>query len=295
VRAVWTFWSKPFHAHHHHVWATPRHHLLAWVLSVQLAREHYEETALYTDEEGAKLLVDGLRLPFTFVSTELEALKGADPRWWVLGKLWTYRAQCAPFVHIDSDVFLWKRLPRALEQAQVFGQNPEEFPFDDASWYRPLRYDQAIRDVGGWAPEEWSAYTSRACNTAVCCGIFGGTAVDFVAYYADLAIRMIEHPRNQPAWEAVGSPVSDNILLEQYLLAACVDFHRQSPHSSHRRVRLAYLFDSSEAAFEPGNARRRGYTHLIGGAKSNPTLTDRLRARVEQEYADFYETCLALT
>ena len=186
MRAVWSFWAKPFRAHHHCVWMSPLHHLLAWVLSVQTVKAHYPDTALVTDEEGARLLVDGLKLEFTTVSTELARLQGEDPDWWVLGKLCAYCSQTAPFIHFDNDVFLWKRLPPALEEAPVLAQNPEKFPLSDESWYRPLRYERAIRAVRGWVPEEWLWSTSHGHDTAVCCGILGGTAVEFLTYYAGL-------------------------------------------------------------------------------------------------------------
>jgi hypothetical protein len=103
MRAVWSFWSKPFKTHHKQVWLTEQHHLFAWILSLETARRHYPDTALFTDDEGAYLLVDQLGLDFAHVSTELNALSKSDPQWWVLGKLWTYRSQIEPFVHIDND------------------------------------------------------------------------------------------------------------------------------------------------------------------------------------------------
>jgi len=54
VRAVWSFWSAPFHAHHHRVWLSPRHHLLAWILSTESARRHYAPLVLHTDDAGAR-------------------------------------------------------------------------------------------------------------------------------------------------------------------------------------------------------------------------------------------------
>jgi hypothetical protein len=294
MRAVWSFWAKPFRAHHHCVWMSPLHHLLAWVLSVQTVKAHYPDTALITDEEGARLLVDGLKLEFTTVSTELARLQGEDPDWWVLGKLCAYCSQTAPFIHFDNDVFLWKRLPPALEEAPVLAQNPEKFPLSDESWYRPLRYERAIRAVRGWVPEEWLWSTSHGHDTAVCCGILGGTAVEFLTYYAGLGIRMIRHPRNQAAWARIGSSVGDNILFEQYLLAACLEFHRQSDRSQFRDSRIRYLFDSSEQAFDELAAVRAGYTHLIGGAKSDAAISRRLAERVRREYPRHYENCLRM-
>ena len=91
----------------------------------------------------------------------------------------------------------------------------------------------------------------------------------------------------------LGSPIGDNILMEQYpLLAACLQFHQQHPQSAYRALDVGYLFDSTDDAFDESVAARAGYTHLIGGAKSNPVLLDRLAARVQRDYPEYYERCL---
>src|SRR5262249_42856235 len=110
TRAVWSYWSKPYEARRHEPWPSERHHLLSWVLSTMTARRHYGETTLCTDDAGARLLVDGIGLEFEHVSTALNALHVSNPDWWALGKLYAYRMQTEPFVHIDSDVFLWRPL-----------------------------------------------------------------------------------------------------------------------------------------------------------------------------------------
>jgi hypothetical protein len=65
MRAVWSFWSAPFEAEARGAWLSPRHHLLSWVLSVELALRHHAETVLITDDRGKALLVGVLELPFT--------------------------------------------------------------------------------------------------------------------------------------------------------------------------------------------------------------------------------------
>src|SRR5450631_1603665 len=67
-------------------------------LSPMAARQHYSKTRLYTDAEGARVLIDELELPFERVSTCLNKLQGEDPEWWALGKLEAYARQDAPFV-----------------------------------------------------------------------------------------------------------------------------------------------------------------------------------------------------
>jgi hypothetical protein len=271
------------------VWLTERHHLLAWVLSVESVSAHYADTALVTDDAGADLLVNRLGLRFKEVSTTLNALSDADPGWWVLGKLSAYRLQTRPFVHLDNDVFLWKPLPERLTRAPVFGQNPESFFLDDSSWYRPEFVDAAVRRVQGWLPEEWCWYVARKKAEAICCGIVGGTNVDFLAHYADTAIEMIEHPVNESAWASIGSVIGDNILVEQYLLAACIEYHRQAGRHRFQPPEAAYLFESWDEAFDESAARKAGYTHLIGGAKANRDIMQRLERRVRRDFPQLNE------
>jgi len=289
MNAVWSFWSKPFFAHHQHAWLSDRHHWLAWVLSLETAKRHYPTTTLVTDRLGFELLVKQLGLTFTVVSTELEQLRDADPHWWVLGKLWAYRIQKEPFVHLDNDVFLWSRLPDWMESADVLGQSPEWFPPNDQSWYRPGAFSEAIRAVGGWAPDEWWSSVSQHLDQAICCGIVGGRATDFLSSYADVAIRMIQHPRNSLAWSRLGNIIGDNILIEQYLLAACLWYRRQRAGSP---FNVGYLFPSTEAAFDEYAAAAVGYTHLIGDAKKNVALMDRLALRVQRDFPGYYERCI---
>ena len=60
MRAVWSFWSKPFKSCKGRIWREPSHHLLAWGLSLRLARQHFAETLLVTDTPGKRMLVDAL-------------------------------------------------------------------------------------------------------------------------------------------------------------------------------------------------------------------------------------------
>jgi hypothetical protein len=291
MRAVWSFWSTPYHAHYHRVWHSERHHLLSWVLSVGEACRHYPDTWLVTDSAGARLLVDRLALPFRHVDLRLDRLHAScDEEWWVLGKLTAYAAQTAPFLHLDNDVVLWRPLPTAVTDAPVFAQNPEIFYLEDQSLYRLEPFVNGIARFGGWLPPEWSWYVEQRGTRALCCGIFGGHNLDFIRHYADRAIEIIRHPSNQAVWPTLG--VRDNILVEQYFLAACLEYHRHSAASPHRGLEAAYLFQSSADAFDPPCATKVGYTHLIGDAKNDRYIAKRLEMRVQCDYPDYYEKCL---
>ncbi len=93
MRAVWSFWSKPFHAYKGSIWGHPLQHMLAWGLSLQTARAHYPETVLITDTPGKRLLIDQLGLSFTHVSTELDRLNRG--KYGLVGHRQTCRLQSA--------------------------------------------------------------------------------------------------------------------------------------------------------------------------------------------------------
>jgi len=289
--AVWSFWSKPFHDYYGSVWCNPLHHLLAWGLSVRTASRHYPETVLVTDLAGKELLVDRLGLPFVHVSTALEQLSHADPGWWALGKLLAYSLQDQPFVHLDADVFLWKPLPRHLLHAQVFTQNVESH-MQGGTFYHPERVEQAFAQQSLRLPVEWEWTRSNRTHLPVeVCGIFGGSHIAFIRHYAQTAIDLIQRDENAAAWSLVGFKQDLNIVLEQFFLAACVEFHGEHRASPFNDVRMEHLFPTSDAPYDPNHAARVGFTHLIAGGKAHPGVARRLEDRLWREDPTYFRRC----
>jgi hypothetical protein len=299
MRTVWSFWSRPHQAGTGPGWREPVHHLLAWGLSVRLASAHYPDTMLVTDTPGRSLLVEELGLPFGEVSTALDDLADADPRLWALGKLVAYGMQDGPFVHLDTDVFLWRPLPPALVTAPAFAQHPEELAVSRPGG--PLAIEAAFRSGGLPLPPEWQWYRSHPAGGGpgspggiyreANCGIVGGANPALLRHYAHVALDLALGPQNAPAWSAMPSDGLVNMTLEQFLLPACVDYHRFAPASPHRGSYLRYLFPSAADAYDPAAARRAGYTHLLGPAKQHPETMARMTARVAAEDPAFYARC----
>jgi hypothetical protein len=290
MRAVWSFWSRPFHTYYGRIWCNPLHHLLAWGLSLHAASRHYPDTVLITDRPGKKLLIEQLRLPFANVSTELERLDGADPGWWALGKLVAYSLQDQPFVHLDSDVFLWKRLPPHLLNSPVFTQYPEGF-YDNDPHYRPQDIEWAFGQQSTRLPLEWErARANRSHFPAENCGILGGSNVEFLRFYSQTAVDLILRPENAAAWSRLHDKRCYNVVVEQFFLSACAEFHAggESPFGN---VRISRLFAGWEDAFNPTHAARVGFTHLVSGAKSHPGVGRRLEERVRRENPAYFRRC----
>jgi hypothetical protein len=291
MRAVWSFWSRPFEGYYKGAWLSEYHHLLAWVISLNVARRHYPDTLLVTDIAGKRLLVDQLGLPFVSVSTALERLHDIDICWWALGKLVAYALQREPFVHIDTDVFLWKRLPAWLEETPVIAQHPEYFTVGDGCY--PLdSVESAMRDTGGRLPEEWLWTHARGQQQrSENCGICGGADVEFLNYYAELATMVALRPENQAGWKTRHNTWVHNMMVEQYLLAACIEYHRHRLDSPYRHVRQGYVFASWGEACDQACAARAGFTHLQSDAKRHPAVGARIEARARREFPRHAARC----
>jgi quinol monooxygenase YgiN len=294
MRAVWSFWSKPFERGYWRLWGSAENHLLAWVISVNAASRHYPDTMLVTDARGKALLVDRLGLRFAQVSTALERLERCNAGLWMAGKLVAYGLQSAPFVHLDSDVFLWRALPSALERAPVVAQHPERYA-DGKAVHSPESLEASFAAAGGVLPDEWRWARSQGPIThAANCGILGGQRADFLRHYARTALALIEAPGNAAAWARIPDKWHHNYLIEQFLLAAMLDYHRYHPASPFRGVHPRYLFESWEEALDSESARARGFTHLMAGAKRAPSVMQRISRRVERDWPDYRRRCAAL-
>lgn len=291
MRSVWSFWSPPFAAWNRCTWRTPLHHLLAWWLSLRTASAHYPETVLVTDTIGKRLLIDQLGLPFTTVSTELDSIAHAHPDWWCLGKLLAYSLQDKPFIHIDTDVFLWKALPPSVADGPVFAQCRDHFTHHDPC-YRPRDVEEAFASEKVPIPKEWEFVRSRdAILTAENCGILGGRDTKFLRYYSRKAMDLVLQRKYARAWSRLPDKKPYTIVIEQFFLSACVDFHRYHPASPYRGVEVRHLFPTWEKAYDGNEAARVGFTHLIAGAKTSPAVANRLESRVRREDPGFVRVC----
>ena len=277
VTAVWSLWTRPARTG----WPTLRDHLHSWILSVETCRRHFPRTRLVADTPGAALLTDRLGLRFDEVTTELDDLADADPDLWALGKLHAYAGQTAPFLHIDSDVYLWAP-PFSGPLPAVFAAYPETRPFGNGV-YRCASLLSDLRRHNGWIPPELDAqFPFGGAMRSENCALLGGARTDFLAHYARQAIRLTDHPANQAVWARRRSAMGDMVIFEQQMLAACIDYHRGCEASPYAGISVGYMFPSEPDAFQRGGSA--GFTHLISAAKHDGAVRARLAARVAREF-----------
>ena len=173
-----------------------------------------------------------------------------------------------------------------------FGQCPEDHPPLE-TWCGPADVEHAFQKHNLRLPPEWEWARSRSIShfREANCGIVGGTRTDFLRYYANLAMDLVLNPKNAAAWAEFPDKAGDNMVVEQFQLAACVDFHRISPDSPFRSIGIRYMFPSFGHAFSQEATAQMGFTHLLGGIKSHPTVTARLERRIASLDPSFHRHC----
>ena len=121
-----------------------------------------------------------------------------------------------------------------------------------------------------------------------CCGIVGGQHLEFLHHYAEQGLRLIGEPSNATGLGVLPDRRDLSITLEQYLLAACIEHHRDRVGSPFQDVRIEYLFRSWAEAGDGIAARRLGFTHLIADTKCDPDVVRRLERRVRRDFPERY-------
>jgi len=203
VQSLWTGPAKSLGplAEFRGGWPTAQLYWYSWALSCLQAHKTHGRVDLVTDSDGARLLVDRLELPYHNVSTHLDEVH-AHPGLWAYGKIVAYGIQETPFIHIDADVYLWKRLPKEFLNAELLVQSLEQ---GNSEWYYTYygRYREEIEKCLPLIPSSWKKFAGEC--SAFCMGIFGGTDLEAIRQYVHQVQQLVGSAENREGWNAIFS------------------------------------------------------------------------------------------
>jgi len=283
---VQSLWSKPLFKRNSSSindrysggWLHNRYHYLSWTLSCLLFRRYYDEVHLITDQKGKEELIDHLALPYTKVESCLDKLQKYPPELWAVGKIFAYQRQKEPFLHVDGDVFIWRKFPAEFESAALFVQS-REIGFK--------HYGAVLNNVHrhfDYIPPVFARHRGEAIQS-VNAGIIGGTNVPFFQHYASEALTFIE--RNRECLHKVNMGLF-NQIYEQYLFT-CL--------AAERGIDIQYYLPEMDEEFtQVLNFHRlpsiESYVHVVGSAKRNPLACRQVEYRLRYEFPEYYERVL---
>lgn len=282
MRVVQTFWSggkDPLSDSYG--WLSPQHHFMSWALSCLTLKKNYEEVYLYTDSIGYAIFAEKLSLPYTKIIIQYDNLK-CHPIHWAYAKLLTYSLQNNPFIHVDGDVYLPKRLKPAIESAELIAQNWE------------IATEKCYGDMMKNIKEKTSTVLPQFLNNTIYmnsipsynAGVIGGNDLEFIKEYCDQAFQFIErNSLRNPNPKEIG--VNHNILFEQVLFGALTKEKgkRVTTVLEHSIKDNEYSYSEFCDFYQFENT---DLMHIIGGHKKNHRVCELLERMLLNKYPEYY-------
>lgn len=242
-------------------------------LSVYMASEFYEPVLVTDTETWVGLGVRDLDLPWSNVYVELDDLD-VDHILWSAGKLRAMEIVDPPFIHIDSDVFLSKRLP---DFENMMFQNWEDVSrfkhymnmqhtIDNTEYLRPVPRDYRHMTVN-----------SRIPNA----GVVGCRDKAF----RDRWVKQSLSWARGADWKNAALWCENNKRDEEVdaVWAALVEqVTANSVNFALGRGRIDVLFEDFTDARK--SASQQGYTHLIGESKRDQDAEETVKRVLQSEY-----------
>ena len=290
MKIVQSYWTKPAFSSSRSYqggrrrggWRQVKYCYMSWALSCLLLKRQYNVVELVTDSKGKEILIDLLELPYDSVKVVLNVLDEYPETLWAVGKLYAYSLQKEPFLHVDGDVFIWKRFGSSLEYSDLVCQNEEvDFPHDIAILKK-------MRNTFDFLPDAIEREATQRGMRSVNAGVFGGTHVPFLQDYTRQAFDFINANANKLSEINLDQ---SNTIFEQYLFACLARLqHIEVSYILHNigRHYIKYLCDFVNGPY------KTKYIHIIGPYKKQASSEHWLEERLRLEFPAVYYKIISL-
>ena len=283
MKVVQSFWSKPFFKENDDLnarfkggWLNANFFYYSCMLSCLKFKQNYGEVTLYTDDLGKELLIDKLEIPYSKVHLELNVLQDYPAELWALGKVLTYSLQEKPFIHADTDVFVWDKLPDEFLNTDLFAQNLE---FNFPKYNEVLEI--VINEFKAISKDLFPIYSRTKDVYAYNAGIIGGTSLDFFKELKNKVFEIIDANLDKLHLVDVGVL---NMVYEQML---GFELAKQ------KNLEMKFLKSEMNEAFT--NVMKfhvvpikETYIHTVGYAKKSLEMCEQLKYRLRYEFPEDY-------
>lgn len=255
-KVVWSVSTRPFEKSVNRLNNRYEDFLYLFAASYSINKQWFKKTELVTDDLGFDLLVNKLGLEFDSVHRTLNQIDSTFDNLFAYGKVLAHEIQTEPFMHVDYDVFWYKKPPDFILNAGVATQNTESLNKFVLGYATGL---QLIEKKRIKMPEYWDSWYAVSHN----CGFFAANDIPFVQLYAKESKRvaaLIKHLKKDG--------VFIDLLYEQFALSLL---------ARKMKKEVAVLFeeisDDFEEALDPA-FNEFGYQHLLGHYKNQAQYID---------------------
>lgn len=231
-------------------------------LSVLYSHLWYEDIELYVDEEAYKFLH---MLPCRVTTIEVEKEKDL----WMKSKIHAIGQQTKPFVHLDTDVFITKKINFDFEHCLLERK--------EGGYH--YHYKKQVDFFSAYATH--LPHWNNDLGYSFSCGVLGFNAMslkdEFIqAYYALEDIYLSQKSAYAPLKEQGFEPC---IVIEQYNLACLL----QS-----KRVKPELLIKGRNLKQQSKISKKLGYNHLYGVSKYRKYITNEIEYQLFKIFPYWY-------
>jgi hypothetical protein len=272
---VQTFWLKEGDTSWQY-WGSKQNLMVSCSLSFFLLKKHFGQVNLVCNAYGKSFMLEELGLPFDQIDLIEHEESELNDFVWSIYKLHSYAIQKEPFVHIDTDFFLFEKPPQDYLNADIFAQNLEiNHPV-----YTNVRTKSI--ELGLKLP----ANIADAQNPAVALnvGIIGGQNVSFFKDFYALAQGILDdngHLLEQNAEDLYFF----YLFLEQHILYEAIKLQNIDIRTLIKpSFKVAYDHITS---FKTGDIPRP-YVHLMGNFKQNPSSVATMHQALQDLWPEQY-------
>jgi len=265
-------------------WAAPEYHLMSWALSCLQLHKMHGNVSLYGNTPAVRLLIDTLQLPYTKVNLTHDRLTLIHPDLWSLSKIHTYSLQEQPFLHIDSDAFIFRPFDSGLLDGELIAQNVEV-----ATDYYYSKQKDLMQHFTFFPPCVKKDFESGAPIQAVNAGILGGHNVSF---FRDYAVSAFEYVRKNANEIKYVNASFFNIFVEQHLFYAL---------AKERNIPVNVLFEgiiNDNGYKNVGDFHEvpfvKSYLHLLGAYKRDKFTCTQMANKLRELHPDYYNRIIKL-
>lgn len=267
-------------------WLHAEYNLMSWALSCMSLNETFGNVTLYTDSEGARMLVDTLKLPYTEVKIVYDGFDCLTCHW-ALAKVKTYSMQTEPFLHIDGDIYLTNPLSSHTLDARLIAQNRET----TTEYYRKMVRQFLSIEGLKLRPDLRSALEAKeipSYNLGFC----GGSDTAFFGKFHEEVSRFFcDNDFNGEKFR--NADISANVIFEQMFFSAMARDEGVEIATVHPDT----IRDNGYTATEFCDLRhfkQRPFLHILGGHKRNAAICRTLEQTLMVVYPEYYERIAAL-
>jgi len=294
MKAIQSIWTKPIFEKDESIqsrfsggWLTHLAFFASTAYSALQIKKYYNRLELITDSLGKRLFVDLLEIPYDEVQVSLDFLTSYDTSLWSLGKIKACAMQQEPFIHFDTDLFIWEKIPVPHQANWTIVQNLER-GFDV---YPPLIKKICARFpyVPPFIRRLEGIDSLNVYNT----GIIGSNNPAFIQSFSEAAFNFVDANHDQLVREKNGLY---NIVFEQLFLTYLAEDYQQpiscySPLTDIAGMDL-YFRDFKQFVEAPQTVR---YIHLYGTlCKEQERFCIAILGRLQAEHPAAYKKLMRL-